>query len=149
MAQLALELAENTKNQAALAQAFNILGVLARRQRHPAQAIQHLTKSLEMAETLPDPGVRVAALNNLALAYAEDDQLEQAITLTFEALEECVRLGDRHREAALHNNLADLFHAAGQEAYAMEELKKAVVIFAEIGVETGSMKSEIWMLTEW
>ncbi|MCK4898413.1 MAG: hypothetical protein KAS38_06535 [Anaerolineales bacterium] len=109
MAQLALKLAENTKNQAALAQAFNILGVLARRQRHPAQAIQHLTKSLEMAETMPDPGVRVAALNNLA----------------------------------------DLFHAAGQKTYAMEELKKAVVIFAEIGVETGSMKSEIWMLTEW
>lgn len=149
MAHLALELAENTKNQAALAQAFNILGVLSRRQGHPAQAIQHLTQSLELAETLSDPGVRVAALNNLALAYADNNQLEQAVTPTQNALEICIQIGDRHREAALHNNLADLYHAAGQETNAMEELKKAVVIFAEIGVEAGKEKSEIWKLTEW
>ena len=93
--------------------------------------------------------VGAAALNNLALAYAEDDQLEQAIRLSREALQSCIRLGDRHREAALHNNLADLYHAAGRKEDSMRELKEAVVIFAEIGVEAGSMKSEIWPLTEW
>lgn len=149
MARFALELAERTQDKAALAQAHNVLGIITRRGGQAAQAIGHLTESLQLAETLPDPGVRVAALNNLALAYAEDDQLDQAIKLTLEALQACIRLGDRHREAALHNNLADLYHAAGRQEDSMAQLKEAVVIFAEIGVEAGSMKSEIWKLTEW
>jgi tetratricopeptide (TPR) repeat protein len=146
---LALELAERSQDKASLAQAHNVLGIIARRNGQPAQAVQHLTESLQLAETLPDPGVHVASLNNLALAYAEDNQLEQAINLTREALQACIRLGDRHREAALHNNLADLYHTAGRQKDSMRELKEAVVIFTEIGVEAGSMKSEIWKLTEW
>jgi hypothetical protein len=42
-------------------------------------------------------------------------------------------MGDRHRQAAILNTLADLYHAAGQDEEAMAELKKAVTIFAEIG----------------
>jgi hypothetical protein len=57
--------------------------------------------------------------------------------------------GDRHREAALHNNLADLYHAAGRSADALAHLKQAVTIYAEIGVEGGTVQPEIWKLTEW
>ena len=57
--------------------------------------------------------------------------------------------GDRHREAALHNNLADLLHAAGQAEKAMLHLKQAVSIYAEIGVEAGTVQPEIWKLVEW
>lgn len=31
--------------------------------------------------------------------------------------------GDRHREAALHNNLADLLHAQGRDGEAMTHLE--------------------------
>ena len=57
--------------------------------------------------------------------------------------------GDRHREAALHNNLADLLHAAGDPDSAMAELKQAVAIFAEIGGDAGEAQVEIWKLVEW
>ena len=57
-------------------------------------------------------------------------------------------VGDRHREAALHNRLADLLHAAGREEEAMAELKAAVAIFAEVG-EQGKLEPEIWKLSEW
>ena len=60
----------------------------------------------------------------------------------------CVTLGDRHREAALRNNLADLLHAAGRADEAMAELRESVTIFAEIG-EPGTMQPEIWKLVEW
>ncbi len=60
-----------------------------------------------------------------------------------------VAVGDRHREAALHNNLADLLHAAGRREEAMAQLKQAVVIFAEIGMAAGDARPEIWKLTEW
>ena len=82
----------------------------------------------------PIPTSRIAALNNLALARAEGGDLAQATALAEQALALGVAMGDRHREAALRNNLADLLHSAGREEEAMAQLKQAVVIFAEIGV---------------
>jgi Tetratricopeptide repeat len=63
------------------------------------------------------------------------------------ALELCARQGDRHREAALHNNLADLLHLSGHHADAMDHLKQAVALFAEIGEPT--QEPEIWKLVSW
>ena len=56
----------------------------------------------------------MAALNNLALVERAAGNLAEALELTREALALCAAQGDRHREAALHNNLADLLHAAGE-----------------------------------
>ena len=64
------------------------------------------------------------------------------------ALDLCATTGDRHHEAALHNNLADLLHAAGHPEQAMERLKRAVAIFAEVGGE-GEPQPEVWKLARW
>ena len=69
--------------------------------------------------------------------------------LTRQALELCVAVGDRHREAALHNNLADLLHDAGAEEQAMEELKRAVGAFADIGTDEEERDAGIWRLVRW
>jgi len=42
----------------------------------------------------------------------------------------------------------DLLRATGRQDDAMEELKHAVVLFAEIG-EEGRLEPEIWKLTGW
>ncbi len=154
MAERALELAEEAGDLPALAQAHNILGILARSQNQLAEAILHLERSLALAEEMDELGARIAALNNLSLAYAASGDLEKAITHTRQALELCAQFGDRHREAALHNNLADLYHAAGNEDGAMVHLKQAVVIFSEVGGDrSGEIASrrypEIWKMTEW
>ena len=73
---------------------------------------------------------------------------EQALEFTEEALALCVAVGDRHREAALENNAADLFQALGRPDEAMERLKLAVATFAEIG-EDAAAEPEIWKLVEW
>ena len=75
------------------------------------------------------------------LAVLAQERAEAALAL-------CVALGDRHREAALHNNLADLLHAAGRREESMTHLKRAVEIFAEVG-EEGELQPEIWKLVEW
>ena len=103
---------------------------------------------MQLAEATGDPGARVAALNNLALAHRARGELEPALELTRAALELCAAQGDRHREAALHNNLADLLHAAGRHDDAMDELKRAVAIFAEVGAE-GEPQPEVWKLARW
>jgi DNA-binding SARP family transcriptional activator/predicted ATPase len=143
-----LELAEAADTQA-LAQTHNILGMLASRRGELDLARHHLGQSLALSEGLRDPSARVAALNNLALVCGAGGELGGGLQLLESALRLCVAQGDRHREAALHNNLADLLHLAGRPEEAMAHLKQAVTIFAEIGAEAGALQPEIWKLTEW
>ena len=142
LAEHALELAEDSGDDEALAQAHNILGML-------MDDRTHLEQSLAIAEALPDPTVAVAALNNLALVCARAGDSEVALELTVRALEVCSRQGDRHHEAALHNNLADLLHRAGCSDEAMAHLKQAAALFAEIGGDADEMHPAVWMLVEW
>jgi predicted ATPase len=142
LARRSLELGEAEDDPEAVAQACNILGML-------TGSREHLERSVELAETLPDRSVLVAALNNLALQCGRSGETETAIALTSRALELCTKQGDRHREAALHNNLADLLHRAGREAESMEELKRAVALFAEVGDGEAAMQPEVWKLVEW
>ena len=147
-ARRAFELAEGTGDTRSLAQAHNMLGILAGRSGDQEAALRHLQESLDLAEALGDADVKVATLNNLALAREHGGESAEALRLAETALALCVASGDRHREAALHNNLADLLHAAGREQESMAHLKRAVELFAEIG-ERDQLQPEIWKLVEW
>ncbi len=138
----ALDLADDAGAQAAGAQANNILGLL-------GCGREYLERSLELSKGLTDPSLRIAALNNLALDHASAGELTEAEKLTREALELCIAHGDRHHEAALRNNLADLLHRAGRSDGAMEELKRAVTAFAAIGSEGDALYPGVWSLVEW
>ena len=72
-----------------------------------------------------------------------------ALELTERALALCAGYGDRHREAALENNLADLHHDAGRDDDAMAHLKRAVTIFSEVGADEATRLPEIWKLVSW
>ena len=138
----ALGLAQKAGAQAAEAQANNLLGLL-------GCGREYLQRSLELSHGLADASVRIAALNNLALDHAAAGELAEAEALTREALELCTAQGDRHHEAALRNNLADVLHRAGRQDGAMEELKRAVTAFAAIGSERDSLYPGVWGLVEW
>lgn len=148
LADAALRQAEATGERNALAQAHNILGMLARSRGDHEQAITHLELGAATARAAADASAETAAVNNLALAVRDAGDTERAIELTATALELCIAQGDRHREAALRNNLADLLHASSREEEAMDALKHAVALFAEIG-EEGRLEPEIWKLTGW
>jgi DNA-binding SARP family transcriptional activator/tetratricopeptide (TPR) repeat protein len=148
LAERALAVATTAADARALAQAHNMLGMLASHASDRPRARLHLEQSLALAEQLTDPDAAVAALNNLALTCASNGDVPRALELMREALRRCTTIGDRHREAALHSNLADLLHAE-QPQEAMAHLEQSVAIFAEIGVESGTWQPEIWKLTEW
>ena len=149
LSQQALHLAEDLGDNRTLAQAHNLLGMLARANGDHVDAIDHLNRSLALSRAERDDEAQVAALNNLALASADIGDLDHAIALATDALTLCLRLGDRHREAALHNNLADFHHLSCQPDAAMEHLRQSVAIYAEIGVVAGEMEPEIWKLATW
>lgn len=149
LAQRSYELSRLGSDLFAQAQALNMLGLMARAFGNYTEATGHLRASLETAERLGDPSARAAALNNLGRLYAEIGNIREALQFTEAALNLSLQLGDRHHAAAIYNNLADLYHASGQPDRAMEQLKKAVVIFAEIGSQSTELLPEIWKLTEW
>ncbi len=158
----ALKLAEMAEDPAVVARAEDLLGIIARSRRDLSLAQEHLERAIAAAELAEsqsldpradrppaNPGVRIAALNTLALVHADAGDRTRAIELTREALLACERQGDLHRQAALENNLADLFHAEGHEAESMEHLKRAVGLFAEVGARPGDLQPEVWKLVEW
>jgi tetratricopeptide (TPR) repeat protein len=150
LAERARALAESANDPQARAQARNMLGILAASQGHLEEAVSQLEESLALSEALPTSAARVAALNNLALALGASGDTDRAIELARAALALCISQGDRHREAALHNNLADLLHTADESSTeAVAHVKESVAIYAEIGVEQGTVQPEIWKLSEW
>jgi DNA-binding SARP family transcriptional activator/tetratricopeptide (TPR) repeat protein len=133
---------------AAIAQARNVLGMLAARDHDTGVAEEHLRGSLAEARHLGDPGAAAAALNNLARLLADTGRAGEALACATEALELGSELGDQHRVAALHTNLADLLHTSGQQDEAMAHLKEAARRFAALDAG-GAPRPEIWTLVEW
>jgi tetratricopeptide (TPR) repeat protein len=125
----------------------NVAGLIARRQGDPARAQQLFAEALETAEDVPE--VRIAALNNLARVHLDRSEPAAAVATAREALALGRQLGDRHREAALHNNLADVLHAAGQRDEAMELQRSAARLFAGVGASAGGLQPGVWRLVEW
>jgi DNA-binding SARP family transcriptional activator len=129
------------------ARVANVAGLIARRRGDLDAASTFLAEALEAADDLPE--VRIAALNNLARVHLDRNEPAAAVATAREALELGRQLGDRHREAALHNNLADILHAAGQTDEAMELQRSAARLFAGVGVGDGGLAPGVWRLVEW
>jgi DNA-binding SARP family transcriptional activator/Flp pilus assembly protein TadD len=133
----------------AQAELENVLGVLARKQGNLSIAIDHFNCSLMLASEHDFLAVQITAANNLALAEAATGQYQRACDRLRGVLELCRTYGDRHWEAALRSNLADILHTLGNDDESMAQFKEAVTIYADIGQEIGDARPEIWKLTEW
>jgi DNA-binding SARP family transcriptional activator len=144
----ALAAATKAADAGAMAQAQNVLGMVAASAGQAEQAERYLRESLAAARRGPDLGTAVAALNNLARLLADMRRPAEALKAAEDALAVGQELGDQHRLAALHTNLADLLHSAGQRDAAVAHLKEAARRFA--AVDAGDApRPEIWTLVEW
>ncbi|MGH8911914.1 MAG: BTAD domain-containing putative transcriptional regulator [Acidimicrobiia bacterium] len=112
---------------------------------HKAEAERMLREALDLAGD--DPILRMAALNALAHNLGQSGSNAEAVELVNEALAIAARIGDRHRQGALYNHLADLHHQTGRRSDAEAALTEAVKLLVEI--EPGSWEPEIWLLTRW
>ncbi|MFL5677944.1 MAG: ATP-binding protein [Chloroflexota bacterium] len=131
--------------------AERIVGLVADSRGDTAAARGALERSLALSANDPDPTAGIAAMTALALVLAREGAFEDAMALGVEAIEACQRIGDRHLEAAVENHLADLLHDAGRDDLAMDHLKRAVALFAEIGEVAATAEPDpgIWTLAAW
>jgi tetratricopeptide (TPR) repeat protein len=148
LARQALELDQATGDRQALAQAHNMHGILEMSQDDLVTDRNHLAHSLALAEALENPGAQATALSNLAQTWVATGDTARAMALAEAAVELCSAQVDRHREAALHSNLANLLHAGGEVEAALAHLKQAAAIFAEIREYDGLWQPGIWKLVE-
>ena len=147
--QQSLVQAEAANDGPMLALAYNSLGMLARSQGELETAVTFLGQSRQLADANDRLDIQIAARNNLALTFSDIGQSAEARSNLEEALVLCERFGDRHYEAALHSNLADVLHQAGDETAAQHQIRRSVTIYAEIGREQENWRAEIWQLIEW
>ena len=98
LAREALELAEGVGDPVGIARSLDLLGILARRRGDVDAARAHLERALAVVDAAEsaagpriglEPGVRIAALNTLALVLADEGDRERAISLTEDALARC------------------------------------------------------------
>lgn len=146
LAAQALRMAEESVDASLLARAYNLNGILS---ADPDEGVALLRKAADLAESTARPDLLAASLNNLALALRRRRDLEGADATARRALAVLEPLGDRHLLAALHSNLADTLHAAGDDVKARWHLTESARLFAEVGLEEGEWEPEIWKLSEW
>lgn len=143
----ALRVADEAGDPVAAGAAHRMLGLAALDAGDPQAAAADLRRAVAVADEDADPTARVAALASLAMATAALGDVDGALVDGDEAVAACRRIGDRHLEAAVENHLADLLHAAGRDAEAMDHLHRAVAAFAEVGGDPADPDPGIWMLS--
>ncbi len=145
----ALVIADRSGDAAAAGAAHRLLGLAAREAGDLDAARDELQRSVVLATADPDPSTAVAVGNALALVEAASGDVSAAITRLEGLVDACERAGLRHFQAAVENNLADQLHAAGRGDEAMDHLKLAVALFADVGGGPGELEPEIWKLVDW
>jgi DNA-binding SARP family transcriptional activator/tetratricopeptide (TPR) repeat protein len=144
----ALEHAQESGDSRALAQAYNVAGMLVAAAGEFERADSLLRASLDVANRDDDPAASVAAFNNLAKVLHDAGRTGDAINAAETALRRGIEHGDVHRIAALHSNLADLLHAMGRSDESVAHLKEAAAGFAS--VDAGDEANPgVWTLTRW
>ena len=126
-----------------------MLGLVARAEGDLDTAAVALRQAVLLAADDPDPTALIAALTGLALVKAAAGSVDEAIATADEAIGACRRIGDRHLEAAVENHLADILHDAGRHEESMVRLKRAVALFAEVGLGESGRDPGIWALAAW
>lgn len=110
----ALELAEKSGDEAAVAEALNFLGSVYRRAGLPAQGLERLRRGLELARAIGDRVLELRCLGNMALACSDLDQKEEAISRFREVLALAASLGEVRDLFKTNAYLASLYSSLGR-----------------------------------
>lgn len=130
-------LAEREGDSAGLARALNNLGVIARSQGEPGQAIVLFEQALVIERSLARPREIAGVLNNLGVAHGFDlADYDTALRYTHEALRLRESLGEAQDIASSENNLGVLYARLGDRERALEHYQLALAVRRELGVPT-------------
>lgn len=139
-----LQHAEESDSSLLLARALNVTGVVETDREKARFALEASLK-----EAGDDPILRMAALNNLAALARRQEEGEEARHYLEEALGMAITVGDRHRQAAILDELAGVLRDLGMIPESEDRQRRAVELFADIEAASGERRPEIWLLSRW
>jgi len=149
LAARALKMAEESGQRRGLAQASNNLGIIHARSGAWEDAIACHERAQAIWEELGDDYGLAASLNNTGLALHGGGRAGEAQSAFERSLALFEKIGNRHGQACAYDNLGQVYIDRGDEELAMDNLKKAVTIMAEIAVDKSELVPEMWEIDGW
>ena len=144
-----LDLVRGCDDPALEARAHALAALASYRRLDLQRAKREARRAIHLAGMAPAPPVEASAANTWGLAAAAGGALDEASSHFDRARELLQRLGDRHRLAAVHANLGDAFHEAGQDEQARVHQIEASRLFAEVSGGPGEGRADLWFLSAW
>ena len=149
LAALALEMMETIENNRGIAQATSNLGVVYFKKQDWNNARVYHERSVGIFEQVGDLFGLAAGYNNLGLVALHEGDWDLACANFDKSLALFEKLGNKHGTARIYDNLSQVYSETGQKDKAIDYMKKAVTILADISAEDTGPSPEMWQSGAW
>jgi two-component system, NarL family, sensor kinase len=129
-----LELAEKLKDDKAIAQGYNDIGIIQYQKGNLAEALKSYESSLKIREKLNDKALIASSLTKIALIYHDMGNYPKALEQQLSVLKIYVDLKNEQNISFTYNNLGELYNQLGDYDKALDYWNKAL----EINKRTGN-----------
>ena len=116
---------------------LNDLGAVYFDQRRSTEALECISKALELRRAVGDQPGEVLCLHNLGIIYRERDQLDRAVECARQALALSRETHDRRGEAIALHVLGETYRRGGQPEEALRCLERSLAHFQAISERRG------------
>lgn len=128
----ALAIYENIKNNRGIATILENIGSIYEDQEDFVQSLDYFTQSLRLNEITSDSLSMIINLNNIGDTYRKTERYDLALLFTEKALALAKRLNDRYQVSSAYKDLSKIYHAAGNDQRAYENLETGRLLYEEI-----------------
>jgi tetratricopeptide (TPR) repeat protein len=149
LATLALEMMETVENDRGIAQAASNLGIVYFKKEDWPNARLFHERSVAISSRAEDVFGLAAGHNNLGLVALREGGWDTARAHFDKSLELFKKLGNKHGAARIYDNLSQVYSEIGEKDRAIDYMKKAVSILADISAEETGPSPEMWQSGAW
>jgi signal transduction histidine kinase len=123
-----LKVSQKNRDQAQIADAWNIIGIINNAQGNTQSAIKNFEKSLKIHETIGNSVGQAKVLNNIGEVYKEKKEYNQALKYYFQALRINDNVNFNPGRGVCLNNIGEVYLAQKNFAQALEHFVKSLKI---------------------
>jgi signal transduction histidine kinase len=123
-----LKASQKNRDQAQIADAWNIIGIINNAQGNAQSAIKNFEKSLKMHETIGNSVGQAKVLNNIGEVYKTKKDFAQALKYYFQALRINDKVNFNPGRGVCLNNIGEIYLAQQNYAQALEYFVKSLKI---------------------
>ncbi len=136
----ALTIYESIRDNRGIATILENIGSIYEDQEDFVQSLDYFTQSLRLNEITSDSLSMIINLNNIGDTYRKTKRYDLAILFTEKALALAKRLNDRYQVSSAYKDLSKIYHSAGNDQRAYENLETGRLLYEEIFARDASQQ---------